>query len=454
MMSGEQSSARVLIVDDEKIIRDSFSRVLLKEGYRVEAVESGRLALERAAEEPPDIVLLDLKMPGLDGMETLRQLRERNPDTVSVIITGYPTIESAVKAVKLGAYDYLTKPCSPEELRIVAARAAERKRLTWENEKLRRQLESRIIPELVVGESKTMRRVMEVVRKVAPTESTVLLTGESGTGKELIARAIHRLSFRRDKEFIPVDCNALVENLLESELFGHLKGSFTGATSTKHGLFELASGGTFFFDEVGHLTLNTQSKLLRVIQEREVKPVGGNQRIRVDVRIIAATNQNLMEAIAQRTFREDLFYRLSVVPIHLPPLRERKEDIPLLVQHFLQQYNRKRRKPLMGVSPAAMEVLVKYPWPGNVRELENSIERAMILEGGEFISPESFPWLLLRDTGERVWASSKKLVPLEDLEREHIAHVLQETGGHRSRAAMILGIDRKTLYQKIRKYRL
>ena len=453
-MNGEQTAVRVLIVDDEKIIRDSFSRVLLKDGYTVEAVESGRLALERSAEESFDIVLLDLKMPGLDGMETLRQLKEKDQDIVSIMVTGYPTIESAVQAVKLGAYDYITKPCTPEELRIIVARAAERRKLTFDNEQLRRRLEGRMIPGMIIGESKAMRRIMEIVRKVAPTESTVLITGESGTGKELMAQAIHRLSPRQEKEFVAVDCNALVENLLESELFGHVKGSFTGAVSTKHGLFELASGGTFFFDEVGNLTLNTQSKILRAIQEREVKPVGGNQRIRVDVRIIAATNQNLMEAIARKTFREDLFYRLSVVPIHLPPLRERKEDIPFLAQHFIQRYNPKRKNPVIGISPAAMEMLVKYRWPGNVRELENTIERAMILEGGEIITPESLPWLFLQNTAEKATTSPQRMVSLEELEREHIEFVLGQTRAHKSRAAQILGIDRKTLYQKKKKYHL
>lgn len=453
-MAEERRNSKVLIVDDEKVIRDSFSRVLLKEGYVVEAVESGRLALERAAEEPFDIVVLDLKMPGLDGMETLRELKEKDPDVVSVMITGYPTIESAVQAVKLGAYDYLTKPCSPEELRIVMARAAERRKLSFENEQLRRRLEASAISEPIIGESKAMRLIMGISRKVASTESTVLITGESGTGKELVARAIHQLSPRKEKEFVAVDCNALVESLLESELFGHVKGSFTGAISTKHGLFELANGGTFFFDEVGNLSPNIQSKLLRAIQEREVKPVGGNQRIKVNVRIIAATNQNLMEAIAQKTFREDLFYRLSVVPVHLPPLRERKEDIPLLVQHFIQRYNRKRKKPVAGITPAAMEMLMKYNWPGNVRELENTIERAMILEEGEMITPKSLPWLFLREPAEKAAASSKRLVSLEELEKEHIEFVLQQTAGHKSRAAKILGIDRKTLYQKVQKYHL
>jgi len=453
-MNRELNNIRILIVDDEKIIRDSFSRVLLKEGYAVEAVESGRLALERVAEEPFDIILIDLKMPGLDGMETLRELKEKDPEIIGIMITGYPTIESAVKAVKLGAYDYLTKPCGPDELRIVVARAMERRKLFFENEQLRRRLEARGLSEPIIGESKAMKRVMEIIRKVAPTESTVLITGESGTGKELLAQAIHQLSPRREKEFVPVDCNALVDTLLESELFGHLKGSFTGAISTKHGLLELANGGTFFFDEVGNLSLNTQSKLLRVFQEREFKPVGGTQRIKVDVRIIAATNQNLREGIDQKTFREDLFYRLSVVPIHLPPLRERKEDIPHLSQHFLNRHNRWRKKTITGITPAAMEMLMKHNWPGNVRELENSVERAMILEEGEEITPKSLSGLIAGEILERPATLAKKLASLEDLEKEHITFVLKETKGHKSQAAKILGIDRKTLYQKVQKYQL
>lgn len=453
-MAEEWKKAKVLIVDDEQVIRDSFSRVMAKEGYAVEAVPSGRLALERVAEEPFDIVLLDLKMAGLDGMETLRELKKIDPDVASIMITGYPTIESAVQAVKLGAYDYLSKPCSPEELRIVVRRAAERRNLIFQNEQLRRRLQAGNISAPLIGESKAMWRVMEIIRKVAPTETTVLITGESGTGKELAARAIHQLSPRKEREFVAVDCHTLVENLLESELFGHVKGSFTGAESTKHGLFELANGGTFFFDEVGDLTLNTQSKLLRVIQEREIKPVGGNQRIRVDVRIIAAANQNLMDAIGKKTFREDLFYRLSVVPIHIPPLRERKEDIPLLVQYFNQRYNRKRKKPVAGISPAAMEMLIAYNWPGNVRELENTIERAMILEEGEVITPKSLPWLSQPEGGEKGKPGSKRLASLEEMEKEHIEFVLEQAARHKSRAARILGIDRKTLYQKIQKYRL
>lgn len=446
---------KILIVDDEQIIRDSFSRVLLKEGYAVEAVASGRLALERIAEEPFDLVLLDLKMPGLDGLETLREIKARDPDIICIMITGYPTIESAVKAVKSGAYDYLTKPCNPEELRMVVARAAERRRFFFENEQLRRRLKASVLAEPLLGESKAMQRVIEIIHKVAPTDSTVLITGESGTGKELVAQAIHQLSPRRDKEFVPVDCNALVETLLESELFGHVKGSFTGALKNKHGLLELANGGTFFFDEVGNLSLNTQAKLLRVIQEREFKPVGGTQRIKVDVRIIAATNQNLREAIAQKTFREDLFYRLSVVPIHIPPLRERKEDIPLLIDYFIKRFNRRRKKAITGITPAALEMLMKYNWPGNVRELENAIERAMILEEGKEITPQSLGGFFSGPfSAQTSLPLAPRLMSLEDVEKEHIAFVLKETRGHKAEAARILGIDRKTLYQKVQKYQL
>lgn len=454
MKAGNQ--LRILIVDDEQIIRDGFSRVLLKEGYIVDTVSSGRLALEKIDEESFDLVLLDLKMPGLDGMETLREIKAREPDLICIMITGYPTIESAVKAVKSGAYDYLAKPCNPDELRLVVARAAERRRFFFENEQLRRRLEATLLSEPLVGESKAMQRVIEIIHKVAPTESTVLITGESGTGKELVAQAIHQLSSRRDKEFVPVDCSALVDTLLESELFGHVKGSFTGAIKNKHGLLELANGGTFFFDEVGNLSLNTQAKLLRVIQEREFKPVGGTQRIKVDVRIIAATNQNLREAIAQKTFREDLFYRLSVVPIHIPPLRDRKEDIPLLITHFIKRFNRKRKKAITGVTPAALEMLLKHNWPGNVRELENTIERAMILEEGKEITPQSLMAFFSGPFADHPasLASPPRLISLQDMEKEHIAFVLKETLGHKSEAARILGIDRKTLYQKIQKYQL
>jgi transcriptional regulator with PAS, ATPase and Fis domain len=291
------------------------------------------------------------------------------------------------------------------------------------------------------------------VRRTAPTDSTVLITGESGTGKELVARAIHNYSLREQREFITVDCSSLVETLLESELFGHVKGSFTGAIQAKYGSFELANGGTFFFDEIGNLSLDIQAKLLRVIQEKEIRPVGGERTIKVDVRIIAATNQDLKQAIRKKVFREDLYYRLNVVPIHLSPLRERKEDIPLLVNHFLKRYNRKREIPVTQVEPETIKLLMSYDWPGNVRELENAIERALILEDTDVLLPRCFPWFV-GDRLSRSEAVSGKVYSLEELERQHIKRVLKETAGRRGQAAHLLGIDRKTLYQKIKKYGL
>ncbi|HPD60610.1 MAG TPA: sigma-54 dependent transcriptional regulator, partial [Thermodesulfobacteriota bacterium] len=298
-----------------------------------------------------------------------------------------------------------------------------------------------------------MRNIYELVRRTAPTDSTVLITGESGTGKELIARAIHTYSLRQDKEFITVDCSALVETLLESELFGHVKGSFTGAIQTKYGSFELANGGTFFFDEIGNLSLDIQAKLLRVIQEKEVKPVGSEKTLKVDVRIIAATNQDLKQAIIRKTFREDLYYRLNVFPIHIPPLRERKEDIPLLANHFLQKYNKKRKVPVTQVAPETIQFLMSYDWPGNARELENAIERALILEDGDTLLPRNFPWIdVLRAT--KPLSFHPKSYHLEEIEKQHILMVLNETKGHKGKAASLLGIDRKTLYSKIKKYEL
>ena len=387
-----ENTINVLVVDDEAIMQDSFARILNKEGHEVQTASSGEEAIEKFDREPFDLVLLDIKMPGIGGIETLRRLKEMDPGVTILIVTGYPSIDTAVKAIKLGAYDYITKPFTPDVLRIAINRALERKSLLSENLHLRRQLKAKNEADLIVGQSEAMRSLYELVRRTAPTDSTVLITGESGTGKELIARAIHTHSLRHDKEFITVDCSALVETLLESELFGHVKGSFTGATQTKYGSFELANGGTFFFDEIGNLSLDIQAKLLRVIQEKEIKPVGGERTIKVDVRIIAATNQDLKQSIARKTFREDLYYRLNVFPIHIPPLRERTEDIPLLVNHFLQKFNKKRKTPLSKVEPDTMQLLMSHAWPGNVRELENAVERALILEDGDRLLPRSFPF--------------------------------------------------------------
>ena len=447
-------NSRILVVDDEKVIRDSCCRVLSKEGYKVETVASGEAAVKRVQEASFDLVLLDLKMPGMDGLETLKFLKEQDPKIVVVIITGYPDVETAVKAIKLGAYDYISKPFTPQELRLIVERSLERKTLSLENEYLRQQLRSRNESEQIIGNSRPMQRVYEMVRKIASTDSTALIEGESGTGKELIAKAIHNHSLRRDNEFVAVDCGALVETLLESELFGHIKGSFTGATQTKHGSLELANGGTFFFDEVANLSPNMQSKLLRVIQEREIKPVGSEKKIPIDVRIIAATNQDLRKAIKEKTIREDLFYRLSVFPIHLPPLRERKEDIPPLVEHFAKKHNKKKGKLTINIAEETMELLIRYPWPGNIRELENAIERALILTDDGIILPRNLPWYIREHGEDKGGGVSKVLATLQEVETKHIEYVLNKTGWNKSKTAKILGIDRKTLYQKVKKYSL
>jgi len=443
----------VLVVDDEQIMQDSCSRILVKEGYSVSTADCGEAALEQCDRESYDLVLLDLKMPGMGGIKTLSRLKEMDPGITILIMTGYPSIETAVRAIKLGAYDYITKPFTPDALRFAINRALERKHLIIENQHLRHQLKAKNETDVIIGQSQAMRNIYELVRRTAPTDSTVLITGESGTGKELIARAIHNYSLRDEREFITVDCSALVETLLESELFGHVKGSFTGAIQAKYGSFELANGGTFFFDEIGNLSLDIQAKLLRVIQEKEIKPVGSERTIKVDVRIIAATNKNLRQAIAKKTFREDLYYRLNVVPIHISSLRERKEDIPLLVHHVLKKFNKKRETPITRVEPETMKLLVGHEWPGNVRELENAIERALILEDGDTLLPRCFPWFVERKQAKSMMPT-EKVYSLEELEKQHIERVLKETKGHRGQTASLLGIDRKTLYQKIKKYRL
>ena len=454
MKKALDDAVHILVVDDEKIMQDSCARILSKEGYQVQTVASGEDAMELVEQAPFDIVLLDIKMPGMGGIETLRYLKEKDPGITILIITGYPSIDTAVKAIKLGAYDYITKPFTPDTLRIGVNRAIERKSLMTENIHLRRQLEARKEEDIIIGQSDAMRTIYELVRRTAPTDSTVLITGESGTGKELVARAIHDYSLRQDKEFITVDCSALVETLLESELFGHVKGSFTGAVHTKYGSFELANGGTFFFDEVGNLGLDIQAKLLRAIQEKEIKPVGKEKTVKVDVRIIAATNRDLKAAIGIKAFREDLYYRLNVVPIHIPPLRERAEDVPLLVNHFVKKFNRRKKVPVTTIEPETLKLLMSYDWPGNVRELENAIERALILEDGDTLVPRCFPWINVPRSMKTFGSNYSPLLTLEAVERQHIERVLHETEGHRGKAASILGIDRKTLYQKIKKYEL
>jgi len=447
-------SINILIIDDEESILDAYSQVLRKEGYLVKEARDGNEGLTVFSQETFHVVFLDLKLPGTNGMQVLSQIKETSPETPVIIITGYASIESAVEAIKRGAFDYMGKPFTPEELRVITKKALESRKMLFENIYLRRELEAKSEFELVVGKSKAMRNVFDIVSRVSPTETTILITGESGTGKELIAREIHNHSLRRQAPFVVVDCGALVETLFESELFGHVKGSFTGAHETKHGRFEVAHGGTIFFDEISNISLNIQAKLLRVIQERDVTRIGSTKPIKVDVRILAATNENLAELVTKGKFREDLFYRLSVVPVHLPPLRERKEDIPLLVQHFLQKYNKKAKKNINAVSSQAIKALMEYDWPGNIRELENTIERAVVLAKGNGIDLEDLMYHGISASPALLSPVEGKYRTLEEVEREYIKAVLRSHFGNRSQTARILGIDRKTLWAKLKKYNL
>ena len=455
------SQANILVIDDEESMRDSCQQTLersmrgglFQAAHKVKAAQDGATALAMLEKESFDLVILDLKMPGLSGMAVLDRIRHEYPGIVVIVITGYATIESAVEAIRSGAYDFLPKPFTPDALRAIVARALDRRTLAFENILLRDELEASFGPEAIVGQSEAMKRVEDLVRKVSPTDTTVLISGESGTGKELVARAIHRHSNRSDRPFVVVDCGSLVENLFESELFGHVKGSFTGATATKYGRLELANGGTVFFDEIGNISLNIQTKLLRVLQERQITKVGSSQVINVDVRVVVATNKDLHEATQAGTFRDDLFYRLSVVPITLPPLRERRGDIPLLADYFLRKYNQKRKKTIQAISDRAMKALVEYDWPGNVRELENAIERAVVLTENDVIEPSD---LLYYGLSAETHSGSDTAGPqrLADVEKEHIARMLKEYGGHRGNTADVLGIDRKTLRSKLRRYGL
>jgi DNA-binding NtrC family response regulator len=446
--------ANILIIDDDTAILDSCSQVLKKEGYAVKGARDGNEGLKLFKEEFFHIVLLDLKLPGLDGMEILSRIKEENPSTHVIIITGYATVESAVEAMKRGAFNYLSKPFSPEELRIVTRKALKNREVYLENIYLREELEKQIEFDMVIGKSKAMEKVLDIVRRISSSESTVLISGESGTGKELLAREIHNHSPRKNAPFVVVDCGALVETLFESELFGHVKGSFTGAHETKHGRFEIASGGTIFLDEISNISLNIQAKLLRVIQEREITRVGSTKPIKIDVRILAATNENLADLVKKEKFREDLFYRLSVVPIHIPPLRERKEDIPFLVERFLQKYNKTARKTINSISPAVNKALTEYDWPGNIRELENTIERAVVLSKGTELELENLVYHGITSTSSWLHPVGGKYKTLEDIEKEYIKSLLQDQHGNKSKTAKILGIDRKTLSAKIKKYKI
>ena len=457
---------RILVVDDELIVCESCQRILEEEGYEVEIALSGQEAFVKMKESPFEIVITDLKMPAIDGMDVLKHVRKEYPDTIVIMITGFSTVETAVEAMKLGAFDYIPKPFTPDEVSVVVKKAVEKRSLQIENIYLRQELQEKYGFHNIVGKSKKMQEIYRVIVKVAPTESTVLIYGQSGTGKELIARAIHFNSLRRDKQFVTVDCAVLSENLLESELFGHIRGSFTGAVTTKPGLFEIADGGTVFLDEVGNISLAIQAKLLRVLQEREFTPVGGTKVKKVDIRLIAATNKSLEKMIKEETFREDLYYRLNIVPISLPSLKERQEDIPLLAGHFLKKYSEEMGKTVKGFAPGAMERLLRYPWPGNVRELENVIERSVVMTDGEMVGSEHLILSKEQEKGEveiEVPFTSDGLKELkkhlreravEDVERAFVLNALERNNWNVTKAAEEVGMLRPNFQALMRKYNL
>jgi len=439
----------VLIVDDEAPLRTSLTKILKKAGYEVMEAPSGEEALEIVRREPVSVVLTDLKMPGMDGVQLLRAIKAISPEAEVILMTAYGTIETAVEAMKEGAYDYIEKPLRRAKVLKTVANAMEKQVLLMENRYLHQQLEDARNVKRIIGQSEPMRRVMEIVHQVAPTSATVLIEGESGTGKEVIANAIHYLSDRKDKPFIKVSCAALPETLLESELFGHERGAFTGADRRKPGRFELADKGTLFLDEIGLMPLHLQVKLLRVLQEHEFERLGGTETIKVNVRLIAATNVNLAEAVRNGSFREDLYYRLNVINIKLPPLRERKEDIPLLVDHFIRIYSEKNSKPLRGISKGAMSALMRYEWPGNVRELENVIERAVVLSRDEVIDEGDLPEYIVEGKEEPRLITIPIGTPMDEVERIVISETLKHTKGDKMLAARLLGISYRTIYRKL-----
>lgn len=444
---------RILVADDEEIMRLSIIDWLSEDGYEVVAVEDGYKAIEKVENERWDLAIIDLKMPKMDGIEVLRKLNQLQPKLPVILITAYATIDSAVMAMKEGAADYIVKPFDPEEISIIVAKIVEHQRLVRENIHLRKELTKRFRFQDFISKSHKMQQVIDMIKMVAPTKSTVLLKGESGTGKELVARAIHELGPRRKFPFIAAACGAIPESLLESELFGYEKGAFTGAVTQHKGRIEIADKGTLFLDEIGDVSLKTQVDLLRFLQEREFRRVGGKTPIQVDIRIIAATNKNLEEMVGASTFRDDLYYRLNVITIVIPPLRERKEDIPILLDHFLEKFCLDTGKQVMSVSEQAVQALVSYDWPGNVRQLENAIEHAVVVTQGKTIELNNLPEYLALPKS-RQYTLSADLVSLDDVEKEHILHILEQNDWNIKKSAELLGINRVTLYSKIDRYKL
>ena len=454
----------ILIVDDEEVLQDILTVLIRKEGHTPLVAGTGEAALTILDREEVDLVLLDLMLPGMHGMEVLREIRRRDPEQVVVMITAFSSIESAIEAMREGAFNYIPKPFKNEEVLLTVRKGLETRRLTAENRSLKEQLRQRYGFDNIIGKSKPMQQVYELIQLAAPSKSNILVLGESGTGKELVAKAIHHHSRRAEGPFITVNSGSMPADLLESNLFGHVRGAFTGAVASKKGLFELANNGSIFFDEIGNIPLDTQSKLLRVIQEREFMRLGGLDIIRVDVRLIAATNADLESAVQQGTFREDLFYRLNVITVTLPPLRKRTEDVPLLAQHFLSYYARENEKAIREISPGAMELLLDYSWPGNVRELENAIERAVVLSTGEVLTEELLPASVRSQRGEYSSHTGAGLPPpilppngfsfkdaVSEYERQIIIRALQSCGGVQKRAAELLQVKPTTLHEMMKR---
>ncbi len=444
----QQSS--ILVVDDELSVRDSLSKWFKEDGYRVGAAENANRALSLMNEGPWDVILLDIKMPGMDGLELQKRLKEIDKEAAIIMVTAFAAVDSAVQALKEGAFDYITKPVDPEHLSHLVQNALRTKKLTDENWRLRQQMSELSGVEEIVGESPQMKKVIDLAKTVAQTDTTAMIRGESGTGKELIARMIHANSARKYFPIIVVNCGAVPETLLESELFGHEKGAFTGAQFRRKGKFEMADGGTIFLDEIGTISQKMQVQLLRVLESKQFTRVGGNEIILSDFRVICATNRDLEAAIADKSFREDLYYRLNVFTIFIPPLRERRVDIPPLVNHFIKKYATSMNKPMLDIDPEAMDLLIRNRWPGNIRELENVIERAMVLAKPPAIRREDLPFQLSQTQEENGTQDDS----LARAEKVHIARVLDKMGWNITRAAEVLSIDRVTLYSKISKYGL
>jgi DNA-binding NtrC family response regulator len=442
-------SKSILIVEDEETLRDSIKRIFTKEGYAVEAVDSAEKGMALLEGNLYDIIISDIILPGMDGIEMLTRVREQNPDQVFIVVTAYASLDTSVKALRAGAYDYIMKPIIHEEIKQVVRNALRQKSLQAENVRLKREIARTHDFSSIIGESPAIQAILADVKKVTDTRSNVLLLGETGTGKELFARVIHHNSARRDMPFVPINCSAIPENLLETELFGHVRGAFTGAVTSKKGLLEEADGGTVFLDEIGDMSLPLQAKLLRVIEDQDIRPVGSTKGTRVDIRFITATNQDLRAAVKSGTFREDLYYRINVIGVRIPPLRERKEDIRLLVRHYLEKYGQEMRKPVRDVTTEALETMAKYDWPGNVRELQNVVERAILIAENGVVTAECLPEGMRGDGTFQEEVFDEKLT-IEDYTKAFIVRYQRQY--NEQQLAELLGITRKSLWEKRKKW--